>query len=258
MDVDLLGVLGGDDHGVDPLGVALVVILHGNLALAVGPQPGKGSVLAELAQGAGQIMGVADRGGHKLLRFVAGKAEHHALIACAGGFVVIGRVYAHGDILGLLVYGGQHGAGVSVEASLRGVVADVQQGAASDLGDIHVAVAGDLAGHQDHAGSSQGFTGHAGHGVLRQKGVQNAVRDLVADLVGMSLGDGFRGKDSFHHSRISFRVAFTVYRKKALCRAEWWGCFLICRFSRRNWHLASLQVAGLHRAGPSTTLDKAL
>ena len=33
---------------------------------------------------------------------------------------------------------------------------------------------------------------------------------------------------------------------------------LICRFSRRIWHLAILQVAGLHRAVPSTTLDKAV
>ena len=29
-------------------------------------------------------------------------------------------------------------------------------------------------------------------------------------------------------------------------------------YHRRNWHLALLQVVGLHRAGPSATLDKVM
>ena len=36
--------------------------------------------------------------------------------------------------------------------------------------------------------------------VLGDDGVQHRVGDLVADFVGMSLGDGFRGKQSFCHS----------------------------------------------------------
>ena len=39
-----------------------------------------------------------------------------------------------------------------------------------------------------------GLAGHTGIGVVGQNFVQNGIRDLVADLVGMSLGDGLRSK----------------------------------------------------------------
>ena len=59
--------------------------------------------------------------GHQLGVLVAGVAEHHALVAGAAG------VHAHGDVAGLLVDAGDHGAGVGVEAVERVVVADGRQ-----------------------------------------------------------------------------------------------------------------------------------
>ena len=50
----------------------------------------------------------------------------------------------------------------------------------------------------DHAGGGSGLAGHVGIGVLTDDGVQHSVGNLVADLVGMALGDGFRG-EQFHY-----------------------------------------------------------
>ena len=44
-----------------------------------------------------------------------------------------------------------------------------------------------------------GLAGHPAIGVLGQDGVQHRVGDLVADLVGVPFGDGFRGENTVCH-----------------------------------------------------------
>ncbi|CDB87766.1 putative uncharacterized protein PY07799 [Firmicutes bacterium CAG:170] len=191
------GMLRGDDDGVDALDGAILCVLDGDLALAVRTEPRQLAVLTFGSQRAGQVVRVGDGGGHQLLRFVAGKAEHHALIASTGlGRVVVGGVHAHGDIGGLLVDGGQDRAAAAVEAAFGVVIADAGDGIARNARDVHIAARGDFAHDQNEAGRGRAFTGDARLRVLRQNGVQNAVGDLVADLVGMSFGHGFRGENS--------------------------------------------------------------
>ena len=82
LDRDVLGVLGGDDDGVD--GDRLVVLVDdGDLGLAVGPQVGHRPVLADRGQPAGQPVGQRDRQRHELGGLVGGVAEHQALVAGA-------------------------------------------------------------------------------------------------------------------------------------------------------------------------------
>ena len=75
-----------------------------------------------------------------------------------------------------------------------------------DLGDVHVAVGGDLAHDVDQAGGGAGLAGHAAVGILLEDRVQNRVGDLVADLIGMSLGNGFRSKQMSCHGFFSFQL----------------------------------------------------
>jgi hypothetical protein len=106
----LLGVLAGDDDGVDARRLSVFVVLNGDLAFAVGAQVGQLAVLAHQAQLAGQLVRERDRRGHQLRRFVAGVAEHHTLVAGAA------CVDALGDVARLLVDRRNHRAGVRVEA----------------------------------------------------------------------------------------------------------------------------------------------
>ena len=194
-------MLGGEDHGVHPDGLAALVILHGDLGLAVGTEIVHQLLLADLGEALGHLVGQGDRQRHQLGGLVAGVAEHHALVAgavvqrgVAAGLGLQGLVHAHGDVAGLLVDVGDDAAGGAVEAVLGPVIADVQDHLAGDLGDVHVAVGGDLTHDVDEAGADAGLAGHAAVGVLGQNGVQNGVADLVADLVGMSFRHGLRGE----------------------------------------------------------------
>ena len=181
-------------------------------------------------------MGVLDGGGHQGLGLVAGEAEHHALVAGAGvAGQVVGAVHAHGDVAGLLVDGGEDGAGVAVEAGLGAVIADAPQRLAGHGRDVHIAAGGDFAHHQHHAGGGGALTGHAGHGVLGQNGVQHAVGNLVADLVGMTFGHGFGGKNTFLHGT-SFLHGGNKKTRRCAVREE---CIPSSfDHNRRNWHLA--------------------
>ena len=189
------GVLGGDHHVVDAHGLA-VHVFEGDLGLAVRTEEGHGAVLAHLGQLLGELVGPEDGGGHEGGGLVAGKAEHHALVT---GALVFGSGAQHalGDVGGLVVDGGDHGAGVGVEAHVGAGVADLADGLAHHVGQVGVARGGDLAGDDRHAGGHQGLAGHVGVGVLGQQGVQDGVGDLVRHLVGMAFGHGLGGEEIF-------------------------------------------------------------
>ena len=148
----------------------------------------------------------------------AGEAEHHALIA--GAFLLavllLLGVDAHGDVGRLAVQQHLDVGAVIGEAVL--VVADVLDHAARDLGD-HLAIdhrlvavlveqrrlAAALAGDDDLVGGAErlaaeprvhlAVVGDAELDVVREEGIENGVRDLVADLVRMTFGNRLAGEE---------------------------------------------------------------
>jgi hypothetical protein len=207
---DGLGMLGGNHDGIDADGLVVLVVLDCDLGFAVGAKPGELAGLADFSEPAGELVGQRDGGGHQLGGLVGGIAEHHALVAGAAG------IHAHGDVAGLLVDGGDDGAGVGVESVDGVVVADGGDDAADQRLEIDVGAGGDFAGDDDQAGSGEGLAGDAAVGVLLEAGVEDGVRDLIGDLIGMTFGDGFRGeKESFRcWQGISSRL-------NADCLVEW-------------------------------------
>src|SRR5690606_2619557 len=105
--------------------------------------------------------------------------------------VLEGRVDALGDVAGLLADRHGHPARVAVETGLARGVPDVVDVTAHDAGDVDVPVSAHFAGHMHQPGRHQCLDGDAAVRVCRQQRVEDAVRDLIADLVGMPLGDGF-------------------------------------------------------------------
>ena len=176
-----------------------VLILHGHLRFAVGTQIGQRAVLAHLGELLGELVRQRDRQRHQLGRFVAGVAEHHALVAGADEVVDVGfavlvlkaLVHAHGDIRRLAVERGQHGAACGVKAIVGVGVADVLDHPARHSGDVHLRGGGDFAHDVHNAGGDGRFAGNMRFAVLRENAVEDRVGYFVTDLVGMSLGHRF-------------------------------------------------------------------
>ena len=192
-------MLGGDDDRVHAHG-RIPLVFDRHLALAVRAQPGHLAAAARLGEAARDPVRQRDGHGHVFRRLVAGEAEHHALVA--GADVALPRlaalerrVDALRDVRALPVQRGQHGAGVPVEAVLRAVITDVADHLADDVVHRVARRRRDLAHHHDDAGRRTGLAGHARIRVLREDLVEHGVADLVADLVGMSLRDGFGRKE---------------------------------------------------------------
>ena len=82
VDADAGVVLRGDEHGVEPLRHA-VLVLDRHLRLAVGPEEVDDALLAHLGEALGQPVREPDRHRHERVGLVARVAEHHALVAGA-------------------------------------------------------------------------------------------------------------------------------------------------------------------------------
>ncbi len=186
----------------------VVHVADGDLGLAVGAQVVERAVLADRGEALGEAVGQRDRERHELRRLVAGVAEHHALVARAGDVEVVGVaghavlegvVDALGDVGRLLVDGVEDGAGVGGEAELGVRVADLADRLAGDLLDVDVDGRRDLTGHDHQPRVDEGLAGDAPVRVVAQHGVEDAVRDLVGHLVGVTLGDGLGSEEVVVH-----------------------------------------------------------
>lgn len=194
------GVLGGDHHGLDVKGLVPLVD-HGDLGLAVGPEVGQKPRLPHLGEAHGEAVGQGDGEGHELGGLVGGVTEHEPLVPGphpvqgVGGLEdppLVGEVDPAGDVGGLLVYGGEDGAGVGVKAVLGPGVPHLPHRLAHQVGDVHVPLGGDLPGHEDEPGGHQGLRRHPGLLVLGDEGVQDGVGDPVGQLIRVPLGNRFR------------------------------------------------------------------
>src|ERR671915_782744 len=206
-EVDVWGVLGGDDHGVEADRV-VAIVFDGDLGLAVGPQVGHGAVLAHRGEALRQPVRQRDRQRHQLGRLAARVAEHQALVAGAltvelVDSLALARLIRVGDALGdvgrLRADGHRHAARVTVEALGRGVVADLQDLFADHAGDVHIGLGGDLAGDVYLAGGDERLDGDSALQVVLEHRVEDRVTDLVRDLVRVALGDGLGCEQTAGH-----------------------------------------------------------
>ena len=160
-------MLGGQHHGVDHVRLA-VDVAHGDLRLGVGTQPRQAPVAAQFGLALDQAVREMDRQRHQLRGFVAGVAEHQALVARALVQVQsLAFIHALGDVLGLLAIGDDHGAGVRVETDSRIVVADALDGLARDFAVVDPRAGGDFAGEHHQIVLDQSLGRDSGGFVLR-------------------------------------------------------------------------------------------
>ncbi len=207
LEVDAVGVLSGDHHGVQP-GGHVVLVFDGDLRLAVRPQVGQRAVLADLSQPPRQPVCQRDRQRHQLRGVADRVAEHQALVAGAlrvqrvrGALDarLVRGVDALGDIGRLTADADVDAAGLAVEALVRVVVADIEDALANGVGDVGEGLLGRRRHLTDHVhlpGGHQRLDGDTGARVPGQQRVEHRVADRVTDLVWMPLGHRFAGEQT--------------------------------------------------------------
>ena len=167
------------------------LVRQAHLALGVGAETGLGARMAGFGEGSQYSVGKLDRGGHQLGGFAARIAEHHTLVA--GALVLVaGGVDALGNVRRLGVHMDPNLGLLPMESVLfvpnfldRGAGHVLDDGVGEVVGTAH------LAGEDDKVGGTQGFDGDPCLGFRRQVGIDDSIGDAVADLVGMSFGNGF-------------------------------------------------------------------
>ncbi len=118
-----------------------------------------------------------------------GEAEHQTLVSRAAGVNALGRCRADCGSIDEMT------AQVSLSEAVFGArVTDLPDRVAHDGGKVDVGFGGDLARDHGQAGGDERFTRDAADRILCQNCIQDRVRDLIGDLVRMSLGDGLRSE----------------------------------------------------------------
>ena len=191
-------VLGRQHDGVDGHNLAAFVAAS-DLGLGIRAQPRQQAGLAGFGLALHQLVGEGDRCRHQHVGFVAGVAEHQALVAGALIFR-LGAVNTLVDVRGLLADDVHHAAGRAVEADVGAGVADVGDHVTNDLLQVNPGRSGDFAGDDCYAGFHQSLARHTGELVFSNDGVQHRVRNLVGDFVRMPFRHGLGGeKGVFAH-----------------------------------------------------------
>ena len=222
-----------------------VLVSERHHGFAVGTQKIKFPALAHFGKPFGKRVRQRYRHGHKLVRFRTGIPEHHTLIARARA-VVLARRFAAArfertqhparNIGRLPVNAVEHGAGARVEAQ-RGVgIAHLGNGRARYL--LYVDKIGlsiELAEHDGKPRRTANLASDSAVFVLFERGVENSVRNVIANFIGMSFGNAFRRYNSVHlflrMRRKITRQSFTDYNTRFgdFCQAQARACQVNCK-----------------------------
>ena len=140
-------MLAGNNNGGN-LDRLAVLIFNSNLRFSVRIKIRQFAAFTNFGKLYGKFVRQADRHRHQFLCFVAGIAEHHALIPCSVQVILIflimlqfkRSVYAEGDIRALLIERYANAASIAVKAFFTAVIADFADGFSDDSGNIHLRV----------------------------------------------------------------------------------------------------------------------
>ncbi len=188
-------MLGRQHHGIDTMRLA-IDIAHGHLALGIRPQERQTAILAQLGLTLHQTVCIVDRRRHQLWGFITGVTEHQALVTGAGIQIIVGRViHTLGDVVGLLVIADHDGAALVVNPVLGIVIADTLDRIARHLDVIHMRIGGNFTGQNNQTGVAQRLRSYAREGVLGEDGIQDCIRNLVSNLIGMAFRNRFGSKE---------------------------------------------------------------
>jgi len=211
---DILRMLGGDDDGVDTDRghvTSVTEILDGDLGLAIWAEPVVVSVVSELGDLLDELGGQDVGQRHVLLGLVGGISEHVSLITSSDLLDGLSDVDSGGDLRGLLLDGDEDVASLVVE-TLGGVIeTDSLDGVTDDLLVVDDGLGSDPTQNHNHTSLGASLTSDLGFGILGEASIKDSIRDLIAELIWMSLRNGLGSEvDSLRHDGVKERRGVTT------------------------------------------------
>lgn len=187
LSLDFLRVLDRDDNSVNAKGnegTVLVLVLNGDLGLGVRTQPSEGTVATEISHLSVQLVGKSNSEGHVFRSLISGIAKHDTLVTSTNVLNVerlLDKTLS--NIRGLLLDGNKDVAGLVIETLGRVIITNLLDGVTDDLLVVKLCLGGDFTKDHDHTSLGSGLTGDLGKGILSQAGIEDSIRDLIANLV---------------------------------------------------------------------------
>ena len=194
-------VLGRKDNSVQPQRFPVFIVFHGDLSFSVREQPCHSSAFAYHSQAVGQPAGQNHRQRQHLWGFAAGIAHHDPLIS-GSHFqegISIGSapaqlqrtIHSCGDVRALFVDKALYSISCRIISHLLKNRTDYGW-------NMRFIAAGDFSGHNDIPFGGHYLTGHMGKHIVVEAGVQNAVRDDIAQLIRVPFRNRFGGIKLVH------------------------------------------------------------
>ena len=147
----------GDAHG------RVAVVFHRDLHLAIRADVGDNAGHAGNFQQRYKALGGNHRHRQVFGRFVAGVADHNALIPCAEGILVLSvcnfRLHGSGNVRALVM-------DVAVDLIALRVIANIAQGVADDVEHVGLGRGRDFTRHDNVTVGCHDLTGHAAGGIM--------------------------------------------------------------------------------------------
>ena len=127
--------------------------------------------------------------GHEFWGLISGIPKHMALVTSSNFFWALGEVAMDtlGNIRALLLNIDQDLAVVSIKTHIIRNKSDRAACVTDNLLIVYIGFGGNLSKDHDHVGLGACFTGNLAVGVLGKASVQHSIRDLVAELVRVTL-----------------------------------------------------------------------
>eukprot|EP00043_Microstomoeca_roanoka_P004758 m.51645 g.51645 ORF g.51645 m.51645 type:complete len:302 (+) comp12638_c1_seq1:377-1282(+) len=198
---DIWGVLSGDDNGVDAernAGTVIELVLDGDLCLGIGTSPGESAITTAISQAAVKSMSQLAGQWHAFGGLICSITKHNTLITSANVLDVLTTtvlVHTLRDIRALLLNGDEHVAGLVIKTFLVRVITNLLDAAADNLLVVNVSAGSNLTKDHNHTSLASGLASDAGLRVLLEASVEDGIRHLIADLVGMAFADRLGGEE---------------------------------------------------------------
>jgi hypothetical protein len=190
---DLLAVLGRHNDGINSKrdnGTVVVLVLNGDLGFGVRSEPWDAAITASGSHGSVELVCQLKGQWEKLWGLVGGISKHDTLVTGTKLLKSLIVVKTLSDIWGLLLNGDQKVAGLVVEALGRVIVTNVLDGITDGLLVVEFGLGGNLTKDHDHTSLGGSLASDLGEGILTQAGIENGIRDLISDLIGVALSNG--------------------------------------------------------------------